>query len=62
MKTIAILPTGDWCEVESENDVQFITVTNKQFAALSSVDYTKNTILEIDSSCTIDNINNILGL
>lgn len=62
MATIAILPTGDWAVVESDNDVQYVEVTDQQLEALLNEDYSDNTILSIDSSCTEENINSILGL
>ena len=61
-RTIAILPTGDWAEVESINDVPIVEMTEKQFEALCNEGFTENTILQINESCTPDNIDSILGL
>lgn len=62
MKLIAILPTGDWAEVENVNDVQIVTLTDTQFNHLCNEGVADNTLLQIDSTCTEANINSILGL
>lgn len=62
MKLIAVLPTGEWAEVESDNDVCFVTLTDKQFNHLSNEGASANTILELTAGCTKENINDILGL
>lgn len=62
MKTIAILPTGDWGEVESENDVQFVELTQRQYHELSNGEHSQSTVLQLTSDCTKENIDSILGL
>lgn len=62
MATIAILPTGQWAVVESDNDVQYVELTDAQLEHINNNDVSENTILSIDSSCTEENINSILGL
>jgi hypothetical protein len=62
MALIAILPTGQWAVVESDNDVQYVELTDAQLEHISNNGVSENTILSIDSSCTEENINSILGL
>lgn len=61
-KLIAVLPTGDWAEVESENDVQIVELTQRQLHTLSNDDHSQGTILQLTSDCTKENIDSILGL
>lgn len=39
-KTICILPTGDWAEINRDNGVQLITLDAKTFEALCNGDIT----------------------
>lgn len=59
MNMIAILPTGDWAQVESENDVQYIQVTDTQLEALGNIGYSQNTILGMGDAL---DLNKHLGL
>lgn len=58
--TIAVLPTGDWAQVESENDVQIVELTPKQFHYICEHGCTENQMLELAESCTESNIDSIL--
>lgn len=55
---VAILPTGDWAGVESEDDVQFVHLTEWQMSALNGL--TENMILKLDPNMTEENINDLI--
>lgn len=59
MATIAILPTGDWAVVESDNDVQFVELTDEQLEILSTWDFSENTILGLTDAIDLDEYLNV---
>lgn len=54
MPLIAILPTGDWAQIESENDVLTLELTDAQMEALSNCDYSQSTILGMSDALDLD--------
>lgn len=59
MALIAILPTGDWATVESDNDVQFIELTDVQLEVLNTWDFSENTILGLTDALDLDEYLNV---
>lgn len=54
-RCIAILPTGEWAEIDQNNQIEFVFLTEKQRNMLG--DLSDSMILELASGLTEEGIN-----